>query len=81
MLKALLPLCAALMLSACQSDRKLSQPPMPLPKPPAESVEPCDALPVMFATAGEAVAWVDAVSSLYVACDSKRRELVDAWPK
>jgi len=35
----------------------------------------------MFATAGEAVAWVSAVSKLYVQCDAKRRVAIEAWPK
>ena len=81
MRKVLLLLCGALILSACQSGQKQSLPPMPLPAPPIKSTEPCAPLPDMFATAGDAVAWVAAVSALYVECDGKRRTLVEAWPK
>ena len=81
MRKALLLLCGALILSACQSGPKQSPPPMPLPKPPAEAVIPCAPLPAMFTTAGEAVAWVSDVTALYVECDGKRRVLAEGWPK
>lgn len=56
-------------------------PPMPLSPPPAESLIACAPLPKMFATAGEAVAWVSDVTALYVQCDSRRRVAVEAWPK
>ena len=76
----LLPLLA-LMLSACTSGRPASTPPMPLSPPPAESLIACAPLPRMFATAGEAVAWVSNVTALYVDCDARRRVAVEAWPR
>jgi hypothetical protein len=35
----------------------------------------------MFMTSGEALLWVDQVSKQYVECESKRRQLTEAWPK
>lgn len=54
---------------------------LPLPTVPPEAAVPCPALPPMFMTAGEALLWVDQVSKQYVECESKRRQLQDAWPK
>ena len=80
MFKRLVLLCGVLGLTACHSaNAPLTLP--TLPPPPAESVVACAPLPVMFATAGAAVAWVADVSALYVACDAKRRVLVEAWPR
>ena len=76
----LLPLLA-LMLPACTSGRPASTLPMPLSPPPAESLIACAPLPRMFATAGEAVAWVSNVTALYVDCDARRRVAVEAWPR
>ena len=80
MRKQLALLCAASILSACQSGQKQSPKPMPLPAPPISATIPCKPLPPMFTTAGEAVAWVDTVAGLYVECDGKRRVAVEAWP-
>mgnify|MGYP003441868863 FL=1 len=76
----LLPLLA-LMLPAGTAGRPASTPPMPLSPPPAESLIACAPLPRMFATAGEAVAWVSNVTALYVDCDARRRVAVEAWPR
>ena len=80
MSKRLALLLAVSILSGCGSaNAPLTLP--TLPPPPAESVVACAPLPVMFATAGAAVAWVADVSALYVACNEKRRVAVEAWPR
>lgn len=79
MSRHLLPLLAVLICAGCSLARPRSMPPMP-PPPPAEATLACGPLPPMFATAGEAVAWVEAVSRLFVECDARRRVAVEAWP-
>ena len=81
MFKALLLLLCALTLTGCASDRRPLTPPTPPPPPPAEATAACAPLPPMFATAGQAVAWVDQVAALYVACDARRRLAIEAWPR
>ena len=80
MFRILPPMLLACLLIGCGPSRTVT-PPLRLPSPPSEAMQPCH-IPALL---GGAAAYVEAALSVrgaaIAACEAKRAALVSAWPK
>ena len=81
MFKILLPMFLALMMAGCSTSRKVTPPPLAIPQPPSDALQPC-AIPALLGGSAEAVELALIERGAEIArCEAKRRALVQGWPR
>lgn len=80
MFRILPAMLLALALNACGTSRKVT-PPLRLPAPPSEALQPCTIPPLVSGdAAGVETALIERGAAI-AACEAKRAALVQAWPR
>ena len=81
MFKILLPMFLVLMMAGCSTSRKVMPPPLAIPQPPSDALQPC-AIPALLGGSAEAVELALIERGAEIArCEAKRRALVQGWPR
>ena len=81
MFKILLPMFLVLMITGCSTSRKVTPPPLAIPQPPSDALQPC-AIPALLGGSAEAVELALIERGAEIArCEAKRRALVQGWPR
>ena len=81
MLRTLAAMLLALMMAGCSTSRKVTPPPLAIPQPPSDALQPC-AIPALLGGSAEAVELALIERGAEIArCEAKRLALVQAWPK